>query len=184
MAWVRIPPLPTIFLLLLQTLHFITYLPKILQPFTPFHYRNPSHSPPCVRCWQYITDVQRFSGDTAPVHDYVDDSAWYLIHPGQFTECHQLHDLCPLSIAAGCTSIECRGFECRGFESQLIFLRKSDCLGCAVLVRLVCLLDLACFFLSSFASLIKTCKFNIHNIVLMIKDDILRLRSVQNFVDS
>ena len=44
------------------------------------------------------------------------------------------------------------------FEShlrQLIFSRKSDCLGCAVLLCLVCLLDLACFFLSSFSSLIK-----------------------------
>ena len=38
-----------------------------------------------------------------------------------------------------------------------IFLRKSDCLGCAVLLCLVCLLDLACFFLPSFSSLIKTC---------------------------
>ena len=49
--------------------------------------------------------------------------------------------------------------ECRGFEShprQLIFhLGKSDCLGCAVLLCLVCLFDLACFFLSSFSSLIK-----------------------------
>ena len=39
-----------------------------------------------------------------------------------------------------------------GFEShlrQLIFSRKSDCLGCAVLLCLVCLFDLACFFLSS-----------------------------------
>ena len=40
---------------------------------------------------------------------------------------------------------------------QLIFLRKSDCLGCAVLLCLVCLFDLACFFLSSLSSLIKTC---------------------------
>ena len=50
--------------------------------------------------------------------------------------------------------------ECRGFEShprQLIFLRKSDCLGCAVLIYLVCLFDLACFFLPYFTSLIKTC---------------------------
>ena len=47
--------------------------------------------------------------------------------------------------------------ECRGFEShlrQLVFSRKSDCLGCAVLLCLVCLFDLACFFLSSFSSLI------------------------------
>ena len=47
------------------------------------------------------------------------------------------------------------------FEShprQLIFLRKSDCHGCAVLLCLVCLFDLACFFLSSFSSLIKTLK--------------------------
>ena len=34
--------------------------------------------------------------------------------------------------------------------SQLIFLRKSDCLGCAVLLCFVCLFDLACSFLSSF----------------------------------
>ena len=30
-----------------------------------------------------------------------------------------------------------------------------DCLGCAELLCLVCLFDLACFFLSSFSSLIK-----------------------------
>ena len=35
-----------------------------------------------------------------------------------------------------------------------VFSRKSDCLGCAVLLCLVCLFDLACFFLSSFSSLI------------------------------
>ena len=35
-----------------------------------------------------------------------------------------------------------------------IFSRKSDCLGCAVLLCFVCLFDLACFFLSSFSSLI------------------------------
>ena len=34
---------------------------------------------------------------------------------------------------------------------------KSDYLGFAVLLCLVCLFDLACFFLSSFSSLIKTC---------------------------
>ena len=42
-----------------------------------------------------------------------------------------------------------------GFEShlrQLIFSRKSDCLGCAVLLCLVCLFDLACFFLPSHLS--------------------------------
>ena len=41
---------------------------------------------------------------------------------------------------------------------QLIFSRKSDCLGCTVLLCLVCLFDLACFFLSSFSSLV----INIH----------------------
>ena len=44
-------------------------------------------------------------------------------------------------------------YMCHGFEShlrQLICSRKSDCLGCAVLLCLVCLFDLACFFLSSF----------------------------------
>ena len=40
---------------------------------------------------------------------------------------------------------------------QLIFLWRSDCLGCAVLLCRVCLFDLACFFLPSFSSLIKTC---------------------------
>ena len=37
---------------------------------------------------------------------------------------------------------------------QLIFSRKIDYFGCAVLLCLVCLFDLACFFLSSFSSLI------------------------------
>ena len=53
-------------------------------------------------------------------------------------------------------SVKC--VECRGFEShprQLIFSRKSDCLRCAVLLCLICLFDLACFFLSSFSSLIE-----------------------------
>ena len=35
---------------------------------------------------------------------------------------------------------------------QLIYPRKSDCLGCAVLLCLVCLFDLACVFLSSHLS--------------------------------
>ena len=40
-------------------------------------------------------------------------------------------------------------------EAAHFFLGKSDYLGCAVLLCLVCLFDLACFFLSSFSSLIK-----------------------------
>ena len=59
-----------------------------------------------------------------------------------------------------CTSIECRRFE--SHPRQLIFLRKSDCLGCAVLLCLVCLFDLACFFLSSFSSLIKNMYIHVH----------------------
>ena len=35
-----------------------------------------------------------------------------------------------------------------------IYTCTCDCLGCAVLLCLVCLFDLACFFLSSFSSLI------------------------------
>ena len=35
-------------------------------------------------------------------------------------------------------------------EAALLFFWKSDCLGCAVLLCLVCLFDLACFFLSFF----------------------------------
>ena len=49
--------------------------------------------------------------------------------------------------------------QCRGFESHPRQLRKSDCLGCAVLLCLVCLFDLACFFLSS---LIKICTVGPH----------------------
>ena len=41
---------------------------------------------------------------------------------------------------------------CRGFESHP--RQFFHCLGCAVLLCLVCLFDLACFFLSSFSSLI------------------------------
>ena len=60
-------------------------------------------------------------------------------------------------VVALCLEHSRQSVECRGFEShprQLIFLRKSDCLGCAVLLYLVCLFDLACFFLSSFSYLI------------------------------
>ena len=52
-------------------------------------------------------------------------------------------------------SVERQSIECRGFEShlrQLIFSRKSDCLGCAVLLCLVCLTLLASFFLPSHLS--------------------------------
>ena len=54
--------------------------------------------------------------------------------------------------------------ECRGFEShprQLVFLRKSDCLGCAVLLCLICLTLLASFFLPSHLSL-----KHVHNYVI------------------
>ena len=58
-------------------------------------------------------------------------------------------------------TIDARVRECRGSESwghgvkshrrQLLFLRKSDCLGCAVLLCLVvCITLLASFFLPSF----------------------------------
>ena len=60
--------------------------------------------------------------------------------------------ICTDSFYVHVWSIECRGFE--SHLRQLIFSRKSDCLGCAVLLCLVCLFDLACFFLSSFSSLI------------------------------
>ena len=45
------------------------------------------------------------------------------------------------------------------YSGQGIFLRKSDCLGCAVLLCLVVCLtyNVACFFLPYFSSLIKTC---------------------------
>ena len=38
--------------------------------------------------------------------------------------------------------------------SGILVTCTCDCLGCAVLLCLVCLFDLACFFLSSFSSLI------------------------------
>ena len=47
---------------------------------------------------------------------------------------------------------------CICHSRQLLFLRKSDCLGCAVLLCLICLFDFACFFLSS---LIKN-MYNVH----------------------
>ena len=43
---------------------------------------------------------------------------------------------------------------CIHVRGSSFFLGKSDCLGCAVLLCLVCLFALACFFLSSFSSLI------------------------------
>ena len=43
---------------------------------------------------------------------------------------------------------------CIYMYSSSFFSRKSDCLGCAVLLCLLCLFDLACFFFSSFSSLI------------------------------
>ena len=52
---------------------------------------------------------------------------------------------------------------------QLIFLRKSDCLGCAVLLCLVCLFDLACFFLPSHLSL-KHVHYIQYNIIIYIHD--------------
>ena len=63
------------------------------------------------------------------------------------------------------TCIECRVFE--SHPMQLIFLWKSDCLGCAVLLCLVCLFDLACFFLPSFSSLIKNMYAYVHEYMHM-----------------
>ena len=40
------------------------------------------------------------------------------------------------------------------FKSMYMYIHAGDCLGCAVLLCLVCLFDLACLFLSSFSSLI------------------------------
>ena len=62
------------------------------------------------------------------------------------TEGKQLY-IVVVCLQCTCLCLECR---CRGFEShlrQLIFLRKSDCLRCAVLLCLVC------FFLPSFSHL-------------------------------
>ena len=76
---------------------------------------------------------------------------------------HDVHDMymmymtCTLCIYMMYIHVHVWSIECRGFESHrlaLIFSRKSDCLGCAVLLCLVCLFDLACFFLSFFSSLI------------------------------
>ena len=58
---------------------------------------------------------------------------------------------CQLS-CLGSSVVECRRF--KSHPRQLIFLRKSDCLGCAVLLCLVvCLTLLASFFLPSFLHL-------------------------------
>ena len=63
--------------------------------------------------------------------------------------CHVL-----LTVEEQCTCISIRETPtCTCIPWQLIFSRKSDCLGCAVLLCLVCLFDLACFFVSSFSSL-------------------------------
>ena len=54
---------------------------------------------------------------------------------------------------------------------QLIFLRKSDCLGCAVLLCFVCLFDLACFFLCSFSTRInprRACAARVTVVVLSV----------------
>ena len=59
------------------------------------------------------------------------------------------------------SSVECRGFE--SHPRQLIFLRKSDCLGCAVLLCLVVRLTLlASFFLPSHLSLKHEQVYSIH----------------------
>ena len=51
----------------------------------------------------------------------------------------------------------------KGSLAMYTCTRKSDCLGCAVLLCLVCLFDLAGFFLSSFSSLIKNMYNNNYN---------------------
>ena len=67
------------------------------------------------------------------------------------------YNVCEHVHALGSSAGRVLCLECRGFEShprQLIFLRKSDCLRCAVLLCLVvCLTLLASFFLPSYLSL-------------------------------
>ena len=86
-----------------------------------------------------------------------------------------------------------KSVECRGFKSdprQLIFIRKSDCLGCAVLLCLVCLTLLASFFLPSHLSLKHVYIYNelcttymyvVHNVYIMC---ILKLHMGTAGVDS
>ena len=57
--------------------------------------------------------------------------------------------------SAGDIHVECRGFE--SHPRQLIFLMKSDCLDCAVLLCLVVCLTLLAFFPSFFIS--KICMY-------------------------
>ena len=67
--------------------------------------------------------------------------------------------VCHVHVLCSVWSIECRRFE--SHPRQLIFSRKSDCLGCAVLLYLVCLTLLASFFHLSFKNLYIYTRFGV-----------------------
>ena len=71
---------------------------------------------------------------------------WYMNHASTLHVYMYVLYIC-IYMCSVLFSVECRGFE--SHTRQLIFLRKSDCLGCVVLLCLVCLTLLASFFLPS-----------------------------------
>ena len=99
------------------------------------------------------------------IHVYTDVQVYTLIVHVQYTcTCIVSTPTC-ISCAHPCTLYMYMYMSCLEYgvswvrvppEAAHFFLGKSDCLGCAVLLCLVCLFDLACFFLPSHPSL-KTC---------------------------
>ena len=105
--------------------------------------------PPPFSLTQLINCTSKESFLEPRVHCVGDCNGFQSIHPSSDQAAwYQGRHLPHIRSGTTCTCT------CTMYPRQLIFSRKSDCLGCAVLLCLVCLFDLACFFLSSFSSLI------------------------------
>ena len=118
----------------------------------------------CLLCWSYClcrevaSDGGEGSSPTLSSRNNCNDGTTGIVHVHTNHNMHVATGITHVHVYTNHSNDSTNVCIC-GFEShprQLIFSRKSDCLGCAVLLCLVCLFDLACFFLSSFSSLIKT----------------------------
>ena len=140
----------------MQTISSICYIPHSLSPPppTPTHPHPPP--PPPYSIIAIMSLVLRRSAIRILINGL--HTCTSCVHLTMYIHMH-VHVKCSSCISCLGSSVVERSVysvECRGFKShprQLIFLRKSDCLGCAVLLCLiVCLTLLASFFLPSLIS--------------------------------
>ena len=127
-------------------LTIVVILSRVLTPTVLCTPSPTPHTPPTTRpaeqMWSSLHLTRTHARtQTHTCHVAASCSVKHLLIPALSACFHRKQELRPLYIHVHVNTHTCT-------------YRKSDCLGCAVLLCLVCLFDLACFFLSSFSSLI------------------------------